>query len=206
MTDSWKLRELFKFDSEYLRVFNDTDRDVEYVDPRNQVHKISYNGIINFPEQNKNFDIPNLDTIRYTDKCIYKHADFDENLQIITRWYRNQIKDGQIKQGIDFLEYHYKWTKRKKRKDFISFVKYYFLSKYWLPKEQREKDWLVEEWIKSKEVERERPKYFWVVGLIVVLLILGIVFLCEYRELLIGSLLGLFLGRADKLIDKIFGE
>lgn len=204
MTDSWKLKELFKFDGEYLRVFNDTGSDVEYVDPRNQVHKILYNGILILPEQNKNFDIPNKDIIRYTDKSLYEQADFSENLKIITQWYRNQIEDGQIKQGIDFLDYHYKWTKKKK--DFTSFVKYYFLSKYWLPKDHREKDWLIEEWIKSKEVEKERPKYFWIVGLIIALLILGIAFLCEYRELLIGSLLGLILGRADKLMEKIIGK
>lgn len=52
MTDSWKLSELFKFDSEYLKIYNDTDSDVEYVNSKNQIHIISCNSIINFPEQN----------------------------------------------------------------------------------------------------------------------------------------------------------
>lgn len=201
MSDSWRLRELFRFDSENVKIFNDTDGNVEYIDPRNISHNININGIIDLHEQNEDFNIPNFDILKYSDRTIHESVGFQDNLQIITRWYRKQICDGQIKQGIEFLEYHYKWTKRKK--DFISFVNYYFLSKYWLPKEQREKDWLVEEWVKSKEKELEKPKYIWILIVILSLLILGVILLPKLRELLIGAMLGLILGRVDKVIDKI---
>lgn len=201
MTDYWNLRDLFDFNGENLRVFNDTNSEVEYTDSNHQKHKIPINGTLKITERNDDFKIPNFDTIKFSNKVKHEKTDFYENLRIITRWYKKQLKDGQIKKGIEFLEYHYSRTKFKK--DFIFFVKYYFLSQYWLPIEKREKDWLIEEWIKSKVVKLERPKYLWIIGLILVILVLGTIFLSEYREILFGAMLGMILARTDKLIDKI---
>lgn len=204
MTDSWDLKKLFSFDSEYLKIYNDTEEDIEYVDPKKQKVIIKRKGIGIFREKNQDYNIPNKDTLLFSNKSVHEIATFDENLLWITHLYRNQIKEGQIIKGIDFLGYHYNWaSKNKKKKEFISFVKYYFLSKYWLPKEKREKDWIIDEWIKEREVENERPKYFWLLGLIISFLILGVIFLSEYRQLMIGSTLGVILGQTNKLIDKI---
>lgn len=205
MIDSWNLKQLFKFDKEYLRVFNDTDEDVEYIGPNGKKAIIKKGGIIHFKKKNEGFDIPNTDTLKFSNKTIYEVDSFDDNLQLITRVYRDRMGEGQIIQGLNFIEYHYKWAKKNRRKkDFLNFIKYYFLSKHWLPIEKREKDWLIEEWIKNKELEIEKPKYLWGLALIVMILILGLVFLCNYRQLILGALLGLIFSQVGKLIDNIF--
>lgn len=201
MSDSWNLRKIFVFDEENTFIHNDTSNEVDYINKENRSFKLKPNSIVQINARNEDFNIPNLDTIRISDKKIDQRATFDENLSIITRCYRNQLKEGQIKKGLEFLDYHY--NKAQSKKDFIQFVKYYFLSKYWLPKEKREKDWLVEEWIKSKEAQNERPKYLWIIALILIGLILGVIFLDDYREILFGAILGIILGRFDKLLDKL---
>lgn len=201
MSDSWNLRKIFVFDEENIFIHNDTSNEVDYINKENRSFKLKPNSIVQINARNEDFNIPNLDTIRISDKKIDQRATFDENLSIITRCYRKQLKEGQIKKGLEFLDYHY--NKAQSKKDFIQFVKYYFLSKYWLPKEKREKDWLVEEWIKSKEVQNERPKYLWIIALILIGLISGVIFLDDYREILFGAILGIILGRFDKLLDKL---
>lgn len=201
MTDYWDLKTLFVFDNENLNVFNDTDFSVDYVDKRNVTYNISPKSILGLSEKNDDFNIPNHDTISFSNGKIHKSSDFDEDLVNITKWYRKQLSEGQIKKGIIFLEYHFKHTKSKK--EFISFIKYYFLSQYWLPKENREKDWLIEEWIKSKEVEIERPKFLWIIGLILTIFIFAMIFLCEHRDIILGAILGIIIGRIDKLFDKL---
>lgn len=201
MSDSWNLRKIFVFDEENIFIHNDTSNEVDYINKENRSFKLKPNSIVQINARNEDFNIPNLDTIRISDKKIDQRATFDENLSIITRCYRKQLKEGQIKKGLEFLDYHY--NKAQSKKDFIQFVKYYFLSKYWLPKEKREKDWLVEEWIKSKEAQNERPKYLWIIALILIGLILGVIFLDDYREILFGAILGIILGRFDKLLDKL---
>lgn len=201
MSDSWNLRKIFVFDEENIFIHNDTSNEVDYINKENRSFKLKPNSIVQINARNEDFNIPNLDTIRISDKKIDQRATFDENLSIITRCYRKQLKEGQIKKGLEFLDYHY--NKAQSKKDFIQFVKYYFLSKYWLPKEKREKDWLVEEWIKSKEAQNERPKYLWIIALILIGLISGVIFLDDYREILFGAILGIILGRFDKLLDKL---
>lgn len=201
MSDSWNLRKIFVFDEENIFIHNDTSNEVDYINKENRSFKLKPNSIVQINARNEDFNIPNLDTIRISDKKIDQRATFDENLSIITRCYRKQLIEGQIKKGLEFLDYHY--NKAQSKKDFIQFVKYYFLSKYWLPKEKREKDWLVEEWIKSKEAQNERPKYLWIIALILIGLISGVIFLDDYREILFGAILGIILGRFDKLLDKL---
>jgi len=201
MSDSWNLRKIFVFDEENIFIHNDTSNEVDYINKENRSFKLKPNSIVQINARNEDFNIPNLDTIRISDNKIDQRATFDENLSIITRCYRKQLKEGQIKKGLEFLDYHY--NKAQSKKDFIQFVKYYFLSKYWLPKEKREKDWLVEEWIKSKEAQNERPKYLWIIALILIGLISGVIFLDDYREILFGAILGIILGRFDKLLDKL---
>src|SRR5690554_595177 len=201
MSDSWSLRKIFVFDEENIFIHNDTSNEVDYINKENRSFKLKPNSIVQINARNEDFNIPNLDTIRISDNKIDQRATFDENLSIITRCYRKQLKEGQIKKGLEFLDYHY--NKAQSKKDFIQFVKYYFLSKYWLPKEKREKDWLVEEWIKSKEAQNERPKYLWIIALILIGLISGVIFLDDYREILFGAILGIILGRFDRLLDKL---
>jgi len=204
MTDSWKIKELFKFDAEPLKIFNDTQEEVNYKCWDGIDHKISSNGTLGINKSNDSFIIQNNDTIKFSDNLLYKKADFNNNLLAVTYAYKKSIKQGQIKRGVEFLEYHYGYTKNKKV--FLEFIKYFFLSQYWLKKEDREKDWIVDEWIKNKEKKREQLKYILFIALVIIVLIFGIICLPDIKELLFGTILGLVLSTTGKFIDKLFNK
>ena len=204
MEDSWKIRVLFKFDPEPLKIFNDTQEEVIFKSWNGQDHKISTNGTLSINRTNDGFIIQNTDTIKFSDNSVCKTADFNNNLLTVTHAYRNSIRKGQIKRGVEFLEYHYGFTKNKKV--FLEFIKYYFLSQYWLKKEEREKDWIVDEWIKTKEKKRERSKYILFISLGIIVLLFGIICLPDLKELLFGAILGLVLSTMGKFMDKIFSK
>jgi len=204
MTDYWKLNDLFKFDNRKIRIYNDSDNPIDIKDDFNKIHTLESKAIIEFGKgKDLNFDIPNNEIYNFSDNSIHKVGNFEENLYSIILQFTNNLNDGQIIKGIDFLDYHYKWSKHKKR--LVKFVKYYIASKSWIDKNKKSdytiNDWAIDDWIKEKELNLRRPKYLAFVLALIGIFILGAIFWCDYSELFIGALIGGLTTQIDKLID-----
>ncbi len=204
MADYWKLKELFKFENRRIRVYNDTDNPIEIKDDFNKLHTLNPKEIIEFGKsKDLNFEIPNNEIFNFSDNSLHKTGNFRENLYSIILQFTNNLNDGQIIKGIDFLDYHYKWTKHKRRQ--VKFVKYYIASKSWMDKTKKSNntinDWAIDDWIKEKEFNLRRPKYLAIVLVLIGIFILGAIFWREYRELFIGAFIGGIMTQIDKLIS-----
>jgi len=207
MKDYWKLRDLFKFSSSIKKIYNDTNDTVIIMDKGNKENRIKPNHTIDLGSSVKQikYEIENNDIHKYSDKKPYKTLDFNENLNLIIGNLTDRFTEGQIIEGIRFLNFHYNWTKYKKR--FIQFVKYYIQSKSWIEYSKKEKhsinDWAIEDWIKEKKNAIERPKYLLLLLFLILIFIIGIIYLSDYRDLLIGAMIGIIAGKFDKLVDLI---
>jgi len=204
MIDYWKLKDLFKFDSRRIRIYNDSDNPIDIIDDSNINLTIKSKVIIEFGKgENLNFDIPNNEIYNFSDNSIYKSGDFNENLNSIILQFTNNLNEGQIIKGIDFLDYHFKWTKHKSR--IVKFVKYYLASKSWIDKAKKSdytiNDWAIDDWIHEKELKLRRPKYLLLVLTLIGIFICGAIFWRGYSELFIGALIGGLSTQVDKLID-----
>lgn len=130
---------------------------------------------------------------------------FNEILNSIVLKYTTALDDGQILEGLRFLNFHYKRTRLKRR--FLLFVKYYILSKSWMTKEAKEKynhnDSFLSDWIKQKETKKRQQQYFpWII-LYLLLFISGIFFSEDYKQLFLGAFVGIFAGQFGWMIGKI---
>ena len=135
--DNWGLKKLFHFDDKHWKVTNDTTEIVTVKGRDGQELSIKPSETIHINSDNYSIILPNNKTIKYSDKTSSKEEDFWENFNVIIAHLMRRLKDGQVIDGLDFLEYHYKWTKEKKR--FLTFIKHYVLTVSWVPTDQKDK-------------------------------------------------------------------
>ena len=191
-TDYWGLKNLFKFDESQCSVVNDTQEPITIKDREGRDHPLKPGERIVHAGGQRDFSIPSNDKINFSDKSVHEKADFGENFLSITNTLSRNLKDGQIIKGIEFLDFHYKWT--KDRKKFILFVKYFILTKSWMTTETKEKftlyDQALSDWVNEKEFKRKRPVNFILLTILIAIFLIGAIFLCDYREIFVGALIG----------------
>jgi len=207
--DYWKLDKLFRFSDTILNIFNDTDNIVEIEDMTGCSFELKPNNKISFGQKNLEdaYVIPNQIVVKYSDKSIKEIPDFKDNLYQIMVRYTDAIYQGQIIEAKNFLNYHYKWTKRKR--EFLQFVKYYIQSKSWITVELRDKyiinDSEIDEWIKRKEKLRQKRKYIFIILMLIILILLLGYFYCFDINLIIGTVVGALISQithySDKMLD-----
>jgi hypothetical protein len=190
--DNWKLKELFHFDDKPWKITNDTKEVVTIKSKDGQDIQINPGNLININPDRNSIILPNNKTVRYSDKKSLNEEDFWENLNTIIEHLMRRLKDGHVIDGLDFLDYHYKWTKNKKR--FLTFIKHYVLTVSWLPAEQKEKPAMfieaIRDWADEKKKQRRRPLQIAVLLFPLVVYVACWILSANYKEIFIGALIG----------------
>lgn len=190
--DNWGLKNLFHFDDKYWNVTNDTD-DIVILKSRDGQDIPTMPGETGhiIPDM-YSIILPNNKTIRYSDKTSLKDEDFWENFNVIIGHLMRRLKDGHVIDGLDFLDYHYKWTKKKSR--FLTFIKHFVLTVSWLPTDQKDKPTMfidaVRDWVEEKKKIRRRPIHIAVLIFPLVVYVTCWTLSPNYKEIFIGALIG----------------
>lgn len=191
MADNWGLKKLFHFDSEHWNIKNDTSDKIIIRSASGQEIEVGPGSILNSSQNSHSIILPNNCTINYSDKSIIKEPDFSDNFNVVIAHLMNRLQDGNVIDGIDFLDYHYKWTKDRKR--FLSFIKHYIISMSWIQVDKRNKFDIymnaISDWVDEKKKERKRTVYIILLIIPLIVYTIGLVWLPEYREIFIGALI-----------------
>jgi len=190
--DNWGLKKLFHFDDKHWKVTNDTDKVVIIKSRDGQDIPVNPSDTVHIGVDNYSIVLPNNNTIRYSDKQNLKAEDFWENFNVIIAHLMKRLKDGHVIDGLDFLDYHYKWTKNKSR--FLTFVKHYILTVSWVPTEQKDRSSMfidaIRDWVEEKKKGRKKPIYIILLSIPIIVYTIGLIWSTEYKEIFIGALIG----------------
>ena len=203
--DNSRLKQLFIFETEFSKFHNDTDSDIKIKGPDNKNHPLKPGSIIIFKPKPKNENlIPNLDTLNYSNKSV-ECVEFYVNLRSIITKYTDKIRKGQILRGIEFLDFHYKQTNKKK--EFIQFVKYYILTKCWVTSKNKDMNTIfdepVKDWIAKQEKKMLTKRILFVIVPAFVLIIVGAIWIEQYRAVIVGAIIGILATQIVKLTNRI---
>jgi len=190
--DNWGLKKLFHFDDKHWNVTNDTTEIVTVLTRTGQEIQIKPGETTHISPDNYSIVLPNNKTIRYSDKKSLTEEDFWENFNVVIGHLMKRFKDGHVIDGLDFLDYHYKWTKNKSR--FLTFIKHYVLTVSWLPSEQKDKPSMfidaIRDWVDEKKKLRRRPIHIVVLVFPLVVYVACWILSPNYKEIFIGALIG----------------
>lgn len=190
--DNWGLKKLFHFDDKHWKVTNDTNKVVTIKSRDGQDIPVKPGDTVHINADNYSIVLPNNNTIRYSDKINLKEEDFWENFNLIKDHLMRRLKDGHVIDGLDFLDYHYKWTKDKGR--FLTFIKHYVLTVSWMPSEQKDKPSMfidaIRDWVDEKKKLRRRPIHIAVLAFPLVVYVACWMLSPNYKEIFIGALIG----------------
>jgi hypothetical protein len=190
--DNWGLKKLFHFDDKHWKVTNDTDKVVTIKSRDGQDIPVKPGDTVHINSDNYSIVLPNNNTVRFSDKQNLKEEDFWENFNVIIGHLMRRLKDGHVIDGLDFLDYHYKWTKNKSR--FLTFIKHYVLTVSWLPSEQKDKPSMfidaIRDWVDEKEKLRRRPIHIAVLVFPLIVYVACWILSPNYKEIFIGALIG----------------
>jgi hypothetical protein len=190
--DNWGLKKLFHFDNEAWIVFNDTDSIVTIKSRDGQDIAISPNHkTITNPDKNS-IILPNNRVVNFSDKSQLEETDFSENFNVVIAHLLTRLREGHVIDGLDFLDYHYKWTKEKKR--FLTFIKHYIISFSWVQVEHKSQFQIyanaITDWVEEKKKKRKRPFHIFVLTFPLIVYAIGWVLSPDYKEIFIGALIG----------------
>lgn len=202
-TDNWGLKKLFHFDDTHWNISNDTNEIVNFRIKDGRELPIKPGQTLNLKPDDYSIILPNSQVIRYSDKAGLKDDDFGENFNVIIGHLMRRLKDGHVIDGLDFLDYHYKWTKNKSR--FLTFIKHYILTVLWLPVDQKDKQGMfidaIRDWVNEKKKLKRRP-----LNIVILLFPLIVYVVCwvlspNYKEVFIGALIGGLAAPLKELYD-----
>lgn len=190
--DNWGLKKLFHFDDKHWNVNNDTSEIITVKSRTGQEIQIKPGETTHISPDNYSIILPNNKTIRYSDKKSLSEEDFWENFNVIIAHLVRRLKDGHVIDGLDFLDYHYKWTKDKSR--FLTFIKHYVISVSWVQADKKDNFEMfasaVRDWTEEKKKLKRRPFHMVVLIFPVVVYVACWIFAPDYKELFIGALIG----------------
>jgi hypothetical protein len=190
--DNWRLKDLFHFDNKQWKVTNDTTEVVTIKSKDGQDIQINPGNTVQLNTDRYSLVLPNNSTVRFSDKKSLSEEDFWENFNTIIGHLMRRLRDGHVIDGLDFLDYHYKWTKNKKR--FLTFIKHYVLTASWLPSEQKDKPAMfidaIRDWVDEKKKLRRRPLHIVVLLFPLVVYVTCWILSPNYKEIFIGALIG----------------
>jgi hypothetical protein len=200
MTDNWGLKKLFHFDSNHWSILNDTTESITINSDRGQDIEVKPNLLVHINPgttgsidwNNDSMILPNNCTIRYSNKKIIEEPDFNSTFHVIINQLVRRFKHGHVIGGLDFLDYHYNWTKDKKR--FLNFIKHYVLSASQFSDSRVNKlgkyiD-AIKDWVEEKRKARKKPASLTLLAIPSIIYIVGFTFSNDYKEIFIGALIG----------------
>jgi hypothetical protein len=189
--DNWGLKSLFHFDDKVWKINNDTANIVTVKSRDGQDIPVPPGETVNVNPDNYSVVLPNNQVFGYKDRSI-KHPKYSENFNTIVGHLIRRLKVGQIIDGLDFLDYHYNWTKKKSR--FLTFIKHYILTFSWVPVEQKQNNQMfidaMSDWVEEKRKSRRKPTYIVLLTFPILIYIIGLIWLYDYRDIFIGALIG----------------
>lgn len=190
--DNWGLKRLFHFDDKLWNVTNDTNEIVTVKTRTGQEIQIKPGETTHINPDNYSIILPNNKTVRYSDKKSLTEEDFWENFNVIIAHLVRRLKDGHVIDGLDFLDYHYKWTKDKSR--FLTFIKHYVISVSWVQADKKDNFEMfanaVRDWAEEKKKLKRRPFHIAVLIFPLVVYVACWIFSPDYKEIFIGALIG----------------
>ncbi|MBE9467052.1 MAG: hypothetical protein IMY72_01875 [Bacteroidetes bacterium] len=203
--DNWNLKKLFTFSEDIIKIYNDSNEIKQYFDKSGKKHNIKPNNTLTLGKATKNFKIPNNDKLKLSDKSVL-FSSFDSNLTEIIKKYTEVSRKVNLVDLKNFLEYHLKNCNQKNR--FIEFVKYIFRTKIWIVPEKRnqfiENDNFIDDWIEKKQKQIKQKKALFIAIPFLIMLIIGMIFIEEYRAMIIGAIIAIFSAQLSKLIENLF--
>lgn len=190
--DNWGLKKLFHFDDKHWKVNNDTNEIVTIKTHAGQEMQINPGETAHINNDNYSIILPNNKTIRYSDKKSLTEEDFWENFNVIIAHLVRRLRDGHVIDGLDFLDYHYKWTKDKSR--FLTFIKHFVISVSWEQADKKDDFEMfanaVRDWAEEKKKLKRRPFHIAVLIFPLVVYVACWILSTEYKEIFIGALIG----------------
>lgn len=201
--DNWGLKKLFHFDDFNWRIFNDTNDSINIKTKDGTDITIKPGETTGFRPDGYSIILPNTNTVRYSDKANIKEENFWDDFNVIISHLMRRLKDGHVIDGLDFLDYHYKWTKKKSR--FLTFIKHYILTVSWLPSEQKDMPGMfidaIRDWVEEKKKLRRRPLHIAVLIIPLVVYVICWIISPNYKEIFIGALIGGLAGPLKEVYD-----
>ena len=190
--DNWGLKKLFHFDNKAWIVFNDTNSIVTINGRDGQIIPINPDEkLITNPDKNS-IVLPNNCIVKFSDKSQLTETAFSENFNLVIAHLLTRLREGHVIDGLDFLDYHYRWTKDKKR--FLTFIKHYIISFSRVQAEQRNQFQIyanaITDWVDEKKKKRKRPFHIFVLTFPLIVYAIGWIFSPEYKDIFIGALIG----------------
>ncbi|NOT74962.1 MAG: hypothetical protein HOP08_08530 [Cyclobacteriaceae bacterium] len=201
--DNWGLKELFHFDEKHWIIYNDTNSLAKEKILDGRLLDIPVGGTYEIQPDSHSIVLPNRDKIKFSNRSLHEASDFWANFNVITSHLVRNLKDGLVIGGLDFLDYHYSWTKKKKR--FLKFVKHYIVTVSWMPTDQKDKFDMhyqaVKEWAEEKERKSKRPFYIIALSIPIIVYAFGWYFSVAHKEVFIGALIGGLAGPIKEIYD-----
>jgi len=190
--DNWGIKKLFHFDNKPWILFNDTNSIVTINGRDGQIIQINPDEkLITNPDKNS-IVLPNNCIVKFSDKSQLTETDFSENFYLVRAHLLTRLREGHVIDGLDFLDYHYRWTKDKKR--FLTFIKHYIISFSRVQAEQRNQFQIyanaITDWVDEKKKKRKRPVHIFVLTFPLIVYAIGWIFSPEYKDIFIGALIG----------------
>lgn len=191
--DNWGLKNLFHFDDKHWKVTNDTNEVVTIKSRDGEDLTIKPGDTTSFMPDRYSLVLPNNKRIKYSDKTSLSSEDFWENFDVVIGHLMVRFKDGHVIDGLDFLDYHYKWTKKKSR--FLTFIKHYVLTRSWLPPDKKDTFGnmfvdAIRDWLEEKKKLRKRPLHIAILIIPLAVYVVCWIVSPNFKEIFIGALIG----------------
>src|SRR5690606_28179257 len=183
--DNWGLKKLFHFDDKHWNINNDTTEIITVKTRTGQEVQIKPGETTHINPDRYSIVLPNNKTIRYSDKKSLTEEDFWENFNVIIEHLVKRLKEGHVIDGLDFLDYHYAWTKDKSR--FLTFIKHYIISVSWMQTNKKDNFEMftnaVSDWVEEKKKLKRRPFHIAVLVFPLIVYVACWILSPDYKEL-----------------------